>query len=207
MLVPYHHARLTSVWTRSSTDAKGLTEKGGYEDRLLRSGEFASVRRRSPFLEQVYLAHPRRSISARRDGPGRPWLVEDESRRTPEQSRRRTLDLIDGMAIAGHWDIVPLVGLAEFISLLASTDPFVVAAFERFSDDGRPRVRVRIEDRSPAASSPPGGPGRSSWRPTTFTPNNPRGAKASARTTGKRTNPYSPTIDTKGCPYRGRSER
>ena len=161
LLAPYHHARLTSAWTRSSTDANGRTEKGGYEDRLLRSGEYASVRRRSPAHEQVYLAHPRRSISARRDGPGRPWRVEDESRRTPEQSRRRTLDLIDGTAIAGHWDIVPLVGLAESFSLLLSTDPFVVAAFERFSEDGRPRVRVRIEDRSPAAWSPP-------WRARTL---------------------------------------
>ncbi len=45
LLSPYRHVRLTSVWTRSTTDAAGHTQDGGYEARLLRSGEFASMRR------------------------------------------------------------------------------------------------------------------------------------------------------------------
>ena len=112
MLAPYRHARLTAVWTRTSTDAQGRTQDGGYEARLLRSGEFASLRRRWSGGELAYLAHPRHSIVARRESLDGPWQVNDESRRTPEQSRRRALDRIDSIEIAGHWDVAPLVGLA-----------------------------------------------------------------------------------------------
>jgi hypothetical protein len=152
---------MTSVWMRSSTDARGHTEDGRYEETLLRSGEFATLRQRSSDFEQACLAHPRRSILARRNGPDRPWQVEDESRRTPEQSRDRALERIDGMDLAGHWVMVPLVGLAEYFSLLISHDQYIVSDFERFSEDGRPRVRIRVEDRSPPAW-------HASWRARTL---------------------------------------
>lgn len=161
LMAPYHHVRLTSVWTRSDTDARGHTEDGRYEETLMRSGEFASLRRRSPQFEHAILAHPRRSILARRLGPDRPWEIEDESKRTPEQSRREALERIDGMDLAGHWIMVPLIGLSEFFALLVSHDHYVVTALERFSDDGRPRVRLRIEDRAPAGW-------QSQWRARTL---------------------------------------
>jgi hypothetical protein len=161
LMTPYHHVRMISVWTRSETDARGHTEDGRYEETLMRSGEFASLRRRLSRFEHALLAHPRRSILARRSGPDRPWEVEDESKRTPEQSRREALERIDGMDLAGHWGMVPLIGLAEFFALLVSHDHYVVTALERFSDDGRPRVRLRIEDHSP--------PGwQSQWRARTL---------------------------------------
>src|SRR5262249_28511500 len=100
-MAPYHHVRLTSVWTRSATDAQGHTEGGRYKETLMRSGEFASVRRRSVQFEHALLAHPRRSILARRDAKGGPWQVEDDSKRTPERSRECALERIDGMDLAG----------------------------------------------------------------------------------------------------------
>src|SRR5262249_47050636 len=146
LTAPYHHVRLTSVWTQSETDARGHTTDGRYEETLMRSGEFASARRRSVEFDQAYLAHPRRSIVARREGPDRPWKVEDDFKRTPQQSHDSTLELIDNMDLAEHWVMVPLIGLSEYFTLLVSHDHYVVTSLERFTEDGRPRVRVRIED-------------------------------------------------------------
>lgn len=154
LLSPYHHVRMTSVWTRSGTDGRGHAQGGRFEVRLLRSGPFASLRHLNSGRERACLAHPQRSILARRDAPGHPWELEDDSKRTPEQWRRRALDRIDYEDI-GHWAAVPLIGLAQSFSMLVRTEQFVIATFERFAEDGRPRVRVRIEDRSPPDWSPP----------------------------------------------------
>ncbi len=200
LLAPYRHVRLTSVWTRSTTDAAGHTQDGGYEARLLRSGEFASMRRKWSDGELAYLAHPRRSIVARRNSLDGPWMVEDESKRTPEHARRRALKVIDGADIAGHWTVAPLVGLADYLSLLTTNNQFVVAACERFADEGRLRVRVRIEDRSPASwyvswRRPP-----TCWPRTTCTRRNPTSLLTASVRTRKRPGPSSPTSVTRAFP-------
>jgi hypothetical protein len=161
LLAPYRHVRLSSVWTRSTTDAAGRTHDGRYEARLLRSGEFASMRRKWSDGEVAYLAHPHHSIAGRRNSLDGPWEVEDESKHTPDHACRRALKAIDGADIAGHWAVAPLVGLADYLSLLTTNNQFVVAACERFADNGQPRMRVRIEDRSPA-------PWYVSWRAVTY---------------------------------------
>jgi hypothetical protein len=160
MLALNRHIRMTAVATRSDTDAHGRTENSSHEDRLLRSGDFASLRYRTPYYEEARLSHPRRSIVARRTAEDRTWRVEDESKRTPEQARRRALFLIDILDAAGHQDVAPLLTLGDGPPIQLHRD-HVVAAIDRFTEDGRPRVRVRIEDRSPADEEVP-------WRTTTW---------------------------------------
>ena len=82
MLAPHHHARFTAVWTASTIDNEGQRELSTYEDRVLRSGEFASLRRRSTGDELAFLAHSRQSIGASRPSPDQPWSLEDDSRLT-----------------------------------------------------------------------------------------------------------------------------
>jgi hypothetical protein len=62
MLAPYHHARLTAVWTGSTTNTEDQRDVSAYEVHVVRSGEFASLRHRSSGHELAFLAHPRRSI-------------------------------------------------------------------------------------------------------------------------------------------------
>ena len=160
MLAPFRHVRLTAVATRSDTDAHGRTETASHEDRLLRSGEFAILRHRTPQFELAYVSHPQRSIVARRFTEECTWRVDDESKRTPEQARRRALYLIDILDAAGHEDVAPLLSFSDHPAVNFHED-HVVAALDRFTEDDRPRVRVRIEDRSPADQELP-------WRAVTF---------------------------------------
>ena len=160
MLAPNRHVRLTAVTTRSDTDAHGRTEASSHENRLLRSGDFASLRHGGPYSEEVRLSHPRRSLVAHRTVEDRTWRVQDESKRTPEQARHRARYLIDILDAAGHQDVAPLLALSEGLLVHVNGD-YVVAALDRFTEGDRPRVRVRIEDRSPADGNVP-------WRAATF---------------------------------------
>jgi hypothetical protein len=160
MLAPYHHVRLTAAFSHSFTDVRGRTQASSFESRSLRSGEFASYRQRSSDGELAYLAHPRRSIAAHRNGADRPWEVEDFSRGTAEQARHRALDKIDRFDMVGRGSTAPLIALARGLGDRLH-DGLVVAALERLEENGRPRVRVRIEDRSPPARHVP-------WRAITY---------------------------------------
>jgi hypothetical protein len=150
MLEPIRHVRSSVVRTRSDTDAQGRTEDSSDEQRSLRSGEFASLRHRTPYYELARLSHPRQSIEARREAADRTWRVEGESRPTPERARRHTRYLIDLLDAAGPYHVAPLLSVAQDLN----RDHFV-AAFERFTEGDRPWVRVRIEDRSPADEKVP----------------------------------------------------
>jgi hypothetical protein len=151
MLAPYHHARLTAVWTGSTTDAGGQRDVSTYEERVVRSGELASLRRQSSGHELALLAHPRRSIAADRPAPREPWLLEDGSRLTPPQLRHRILQRIDELDVAGRRSAA-LIALADDLPGFRGIDAFAVTALERFTESGRPRVRVRIENHFPASN-------------------------------------------------------
>ncbi len=147
LLAPYRYARVTAVYQNSSTDDHGQKETSFWDMHLSRSGPLASVRSRLPTVERARLAHPTRSVIANRRGPNAPWIVENDSRRTRDQSYQGALGQID------RADMVR----AETAVLLALSDDLfgrdhagiVVAGFERFTEKGRPIVRVRFEDRSP----------------------------------------------------------
>jgi len=136
MIALYRHARLTAVGSRSAIDARGQTESSSYEDRSLRSGALASLRHRTPHYELAYLSHPRRSLVARRTASDRTWQVEDESNRTPEQSRHCALHPIDILDAAGCWTVAPLFGLSQDLAGCFHRE-HTVTALERFTEERR----------------------------------------------------------------------
>jgi hypothetical protein len=151
MLAPYHHARLTAVWTGSTTDSADQREVSTYEVHVVRSGEFASLRHRSSGHELAFLAHPRRSIWADRPAPDQPWVLEDDSRLTPPQLRHRILKRIAALDVAGRRSAA-LIALADDLPGVRGSDACVVTALEHFTDHGQPRVRIRIENESPTSN-------------------------------------------------------
>ncbi len=160
LLAPYDHIRLTTVTMRSADAARGPSNSGPAQTgRLLRSGELVSDRVRWRDHEVAFLAHPRRSIVADRAALDRPWIVENASKRTPEQAYYRTLYSLHARGFGWNPYAAPLIALAWDLADHLH-EGIIVTALERFTEDGRPRIRVRIEDHWP------GGPLR--WRATTF---------------------------------------
>jgi hypothetical protein len=147
VLAPYRNARVTAVFQDSSTDDHGRKETSSWDIRLIRSGPFASVRSRLPTVERARLAHPTRSLSADRRGPNAPWMVDDDSRRTRDESYQRALGQIDRADIVRDLSAV-LLALSDDLSGRDHAG-IVVAGFERLTEKGRPIMRVRFEDRSP----------------------------------------------------------
>ena len=96
----YHHARLSTVFEESATDDEGQTHRIESQISSLRSGELASLVRRGFGGELALLAHPRRSIVARRAAPGEPWELEGGSGRTPDQFHRNVLHRMDDHDLA-----------------------------------------------------------------------------------------------------------
>lgn len=160
MLARHRQVRLNVILSRSYTDPRGQTESSSVEERSLRSGAFASLRHRTPYFEAVRLSHPRRTIVASRNQEDRTWWVEDQSPRTPEQARQYARHLIDILDSTGHREVAPLLTFAQDLPVRSGRD-MVVTALDRFTEADRPRVRVRIEDRSPADANVP-------WRAATF---------------------------------------
>ncbi len=158
MIAPYRHVRLTMFERRSTTDGEGRTLLDTSEIRLLRSGEFASLRFDRSGDHQAYLAHPWRSILARRDAPDHAWEVEDQSKRTPEQSHHVAMERIEDF-VAG--ELTPLVALSRTYLDFGLPRNLTVTRLEHFEENGRPRVLVRIEDPAPVA----GGPWRGNLHP------------------------------------------
>ena len=150
MIAAYRHARLTALVSRSATDARGQTETSSCEDRSLRSGAFASLRHRASGFE---VAYPRPSASITRGAPHRNG--SDCGRSTTSRSERPS-SLVIVPAFSSRSSTRPDSGPSRRSSLSprilpdTSTRRHVVAALERFTENGRPRVRVRIEDLSPA---------------------------------------------------------
>ena len=160
LLAPYHHARLSTAFEESATDGEGQTDRIESQISSLRSGELARLVRRGFGGELALLAHPRRSIVARRAAPGEPWELAGGSGRTPDQFHRNVLRRMDDHDLAGR-PAAGLVDLAQSLPSFRQIDAFVVAALERFTDGDGPRVRIRIENGSP-------GPGRLDWRAITY---------------------------------------
>ncbi len=160
LLAPYRNSRLTAAIKDSSTDDQGQKEAYSWDIRLSRSGPFASLRGRWPRIERAWLAHPRRSILAAQNGPNTPWTVEDESKRTRDQSYHRALGRIDDLDVVRYNTALLLAMSRELFH--RDHEGIVVTDFERTVEKGRPIVRVRLEDRSPPDWTPP-------WRVATLT--------------------------------------
>ena len=110
-----------------------------------RSGDSASLHcGRSP-NEKALLATPAHSVRARRKSPGSTWEVEDDSKVAPDQAYRRVLNSINNQEPT-HMSAPFLLEIAQMMGNYGDTSTFKVTALERFAEDGRQYVRVRIED-------------------------------------------------------------
>ena len=147
LLAPYEHARTTAEYRFTTTDGHGEATTFCRTIRSVRSGAARSLWIKTEDKEEIYLAHPSGSLEAHRKRPTDPWEIQDDPKRSLDRSYRRIRDSIE------HLDFqfeVPRTLLSQVDNLKNRVDPesFVVAAFERFIKDGRPLVRVRLEDRS-----------------------------------------------------------
>jgi hypothetical protein len=153
LLGPYENVRLTSVYRFSTTDPGGTTTDFEEHSEFRRSGPFRSQHIRSRDREEVKLAHPGRSLEARRKGPGDAWEVRQFPTVSPERSYRRMLSAIDRRESVTKM-AAALLSLAEDLQDRADISAIVVAKLERFTAGVRRFVRVRLEDRTPAAGVP-----------------------------------------------------
>jgi len=155
LVAPYEHVRMTAEQTYVGTDDRGKPSRYLHRYVFKRTPPFASLAHSSgpgektslliPTQEDVLLATPARSFRAERQGPGRPWEVEIEARVQPDRAYRRTLHSIEEREPA-HLSAASLLAVAQMIGSLVDTSTFEVTALERFVEDDRPQVRVRIED-------------------------------------------------------------
>ena len=104
-----------------------------------------------PEREEVYLAHPQHSLRAERTPRGDAWKI-DELRRLPrEQSYRQiSSEIEEREPVTGS--ISALSGLAFPFMCAVNPLSMKVTKLEQVSEDGRPCVRVELED------CPPGHP-------------------------------------------------
>ncbi|HKI17537.1 MAG TPA: hypothetical protein VKA15_06640, partial [Isosphaeraceae bacterium] len=153
LLAPYEHVNMTTEYQFTSTDNQGKVDRQTEHLRLSRSGKLTRVRVEWDSAEAAYLAHPKRSFEARRKTPNNPWEVEDDPNRDPDQSYRRTSDAIDNLDTRGKMSAI-LLHVAESLNRRVDTRNLVVAGFERFTEKGRPLVRVRLENPSKDDSLP-----------------------------------------------------
>ena len=152
LLAPYEHVRMTALYTFVSTDDHGKAQTFSQQIRSSRSGLSRSLWIETGNGQQAYLAHPGRSLVAHRNAPDDPWEVEDDPRRDPERSYRRIRETIDEQSLGRT--AAALLSQTEDLRNRVDPESIVVAAFERFDDQDRPLVRVRLEDHSKYESMP-----------------------------------------------------
>jgi hypothetical protein len=145
LLPPYEHVRLTTVFHHSSGETH-------HEERqeLLRSGPLARHLTIDKGYEQAYLAHPDRSIRARRDlgPPAEPWTIHEDPQASLEQSYRRTLHAIDNESTrvaepAVHDGLILLQYLQDRRVMGYSTD-YEVVRLQTTTKCGHRLVTVRL---------------------------------------------------------------
>ncbi len=147
----YDQVRFTAEWAFATTTANGATSSRRLRYEFKRSGERALLKAKSPYREDVYLAHPEHSVHAERPGAGDAWEIVDEARSTREQSYRKIVrEIRRTEPVAGA--ISPFIGLADGAANRGNSLRMKVAKLEKVSEEGRPWVRVELEE------CPPGHP-------------------------------------------------
>ena len=113
----------------------------------------------------AYLAHPKKSFVAYRKTPNDAWEIEDDPNRDPDRAYRRTRDRIDDLDTRVQTSAI-LLQVAYDLNRRYDTGNIVVAGFERFTENGHPFVRVRLENPSNDETSRWRTADSSSWRST-----------------------------------------
>jgi hypothetical protein len=146
---PFENVRMTVDWSDSTTKPDGQTSNSSLVVHLVRSGEYYILRLDSPSgFGQVDLAHPRQSVMATRDGPNAPWVVEDDPKYDAQRLYRRVL-----RNIVNHWfSELTVLSLTSAFAGRGELSGLVVEHFERFTEEGRRYVRVRLNEGVPNES-------------------------------------------------------
>jgi hypothetical protein len=140
---PFEQFRMTLHWDRSSRPGDGKTNR--IRVRIARSGDNESLRIDfSGGAGQVDIAHPRQSLSARREGPEAPWVVEHDPNEDAVSRYGRARRLIDDL-----WVVYVTVPSLTYDSHRMERPGVVVEEFQRFTEGERRYVRVRLADHIP----------------------------------------------------------
>ncbi len=97
--------------------------------------------------ERAYLAHPQHSLKAQRKGPDKAWEVRDEPGLSPERAYWQSLAACDQREPSVHLAAFLLV-IGEELTGFGDTSGVVVSRLARVTENGRPLVRIRLEDRA-----------------------------------------------------------
>jgi hypothetical protein len=157
LIAPYDHVDMTIERTSSDTDLHGKPETVTYQHRYRRSGERIALRGIFPNSGVACLATPERSFIAHRREGQASWEIVDRPREDPALSYRRVTGRIAEIE-PFCTEAAMLLALAGETRFLTSASSLAVTRLERFTEAGRPFLRVSIED---TASNP------ARWRKTT----------------------------------------
>ena len=158
LIAPYDHVDMTIERVFHGPDEHGKPETVTHRTVSRRSGDLMAMRAAYPHAGQAYLATPARSFVSRRPAENAPWEIIDRPRPDPELSYRGVVRHIAETGESFSKEAAFLLAIAAETQLLANASTFAVTQFERFTEGGRPCVRVRIEN---TATKP------AMWRSTT----------------------------------------
>jgi hypothetical protein len=139
LLAPYQQVAMIAKVASSTTNATGITETSEEEVRFACSDRFRCYRLSNANYSEALLAHPERSFEARKERPSDPWEIVADKTIDPAKSYRRITRAIEGREYVSKLAAILLAVVAE------ENGRVTVTKLERFSDAGRPRVRVRLE--------------------------------------------------------------
>jgi hypothetical protein len=150
LLAPFEHVNMTTEYQFTSTNNQGKVDRQTQHLRLSRSGKLTRVRVESDSGESAYLAHPKKSFEAHRKTPNDPWEIEDGPERDPDRSYRRSSNAIDNLYLAKPYKMAAMLleDAEDLNRRVDTTNNVVVAGLERFTEKGRPLVRIRLENPS-----------------------------------------------------------
>jgi hypothetical protein len=160
LLEPYERVRMATTYEFDATDEHGQVQTFTQHARLVCSDRFRSLWVKTRDGEEVYLAHPARSLAARRQSPGEPWESEHDPAVSSQRLYERILRTIEREHPFRHFSPAALLELSEALGRRADVGSVAVTALERFTENGRHLFRVRFEDRSPTDGFP--------WRSITY---------------------------------------
>jgi hypothetical protein len=140
LLAPYQQVTMIAKRSYSTTNATGVTETSEEEVRFACSDRFRTYRLSNANYSEALLAHPERSFEARKERPSDHWEIVADKTIDPAKSYRRITRAIERREYVSKIAAI-LLGLFE-----EENDRIIVTKLERFSDEGRPRIRVRLED-------------------------------------------------------------
>jgi hypothetical protein len=157
LIAPYDHVGMTIERAFEGTDNQGKPEAVTHRIVYRRSGDLIALRASYPDAVVAYAATPASSFFAQRNNRQASWEIVDRRRDDPAVSYRRVARRIAEAESFGT-EAASLLALAAETRTLANPTSFAVTRLERFTEGGRPYLRVCIENTDPNPAT---------WRSTT----------------------------------------